>query len=65
MNAMPNRPNQRARRAELLSTRGRVGRHAIEHARPHAGSEDGHADPRADDAPPAPDAELDASLWFG
>lgn len=65
MTAMPNRPNQRARRAELLSTRGRTGRHATERTRPHAGNEDGHCDPPADEAPPARGAELDASLWFG
>jgi hypothetical protein len=66
MTALPNRPNQRARRVELLSTRGRVGRHATERTRPPAGGEeDGHGDPPADDPPPARGAELDASLWFG
>jgi len=65
MNAMPNRLNQRARRAELLSIRGRIGRHATERTRPHAYEEGEHADRPADEAPPARDAELDASLWFG
>lgn len=63
MASTPNRSNARARRAELLSPRGRAGRRATERTRPSVPIEHDRPDRLAADAPPS--QENDASLWFG